>query len=223
MVMAINGAAKLFEESGELLTELGKKLAYYDTDCHPDGAGSLEQRILCESSDVLAAIDFFICANELNVDQVHFLAKDKLHLYEGWKSSTDASGIIRIVKSISEMNLILAECLTKTPSTCTATVEEFQIILANVRAAILYTVFDMEINIGYPESMISKIKNKYERYVDWHGNSESHGYQPAHTIKELLNRDSISHKEKRGIRNISLEDVSARAMSFGSRFKEGMS
>lgn len=40
MPMTANGLAKLLEELGELSQVAAKKLAYFHTDEHPDGAGS---------------------------------------------------------------------------------------------------------------------------------------------------------------------------------------
>lgn len=53
-----NGLAKLLEELGELSQVCAKKLAYYHTDEHPDGAGSLRERMQEEIADVAAAMLF---------------------------------------------------------------------------------------------------------------------------------------------------------------------
>lgn len=58
MPMTANGLAKLHEEIGELTQETGKKLAYFHSDSHPDGAGPLDDRIRREMADVYAALDF---------------------------------------------------------------------------------------------------------------------------------------------------------------------
>lgn len=58
MTMTAKGLAKLLEECGELSQVAAKKLAYYSTDKHPDGAGSLDLRMQDEMGDVLAAIAF---------------------------------------------------------------------------------------------------------------------------------------------------------------------
>lgn len=55
MTMTANGLAKLIEECGELIQVCGKKLAYFSTDEHPDGQGSLKTRLEEEMGDVMAA------------------------------------------------------------------------------------------------------------------------------------------------------------------------
>lgn len=44
MPMTANGLAKLLEELGELAQVAAKKLAYFDTDVHPDGAAVRKDR-----------------------------------------------------------------------------------------------------------------------------------------------------------------------------------
>ena len=58
MTMHSKGLAKLLEELGELSQVAAKKLTCMNTDEHPDGAGSLAQRLEDEAADVLASIDF---------------------------------------------------------------------------------------------------------------------------------------------------------------------
>lgn len=54
MALTADGLAKLAEECGELLQVVGKKLAYYYTDEHPDRDGSLKRRLENEIADVIA-------------------------------------------------------------------------------------------------------------------------------------------------------------------------
>ena len=85
MAMTLKGLAKLAEELGELQAVVGKKIAYFDTDVHPDGAGSLAERMQEEIGDVMAAMRFV--ANELDLDDHIILnrAASKLELYEQWR------------------------------------------------------------------------------------------------------------------------------------------
>jgi NTP pyrophosphatase (non-canonical NTP hydrolase) len=85
MAMALKGLAKLAEELGELQAVVGKKMAYFDTDVHPDGAGSLAERMQDEMGDVMAAMRFV--ANEFDLDDKAVLnrASVKLELYEQWR------------------------------------------------------------------------------------------------------------------------------------------
>lgn len=76
--MTAAGVAKLIEECGELQAELGqlqqilaKKLAYWHTDEHPDGMGSIKERIEREMGDVRAAISFVIKQLDLDVVAVN--------------------------------------------------------------------------------------------------------------------------------------------------------
>lgn len=55
--MHAKGLVKLLEECGELSQVAAKKIAYPDTDEHPDGS-SLSLRLEQEIADVLAAIDY---------------------------------------------------------------------------------------------------------------------------------------------------------------------
>lgn len=84
MTMSAAGIPKLQEEIGELMAVLGKKLAYFHTDSHPDGKGPLSQRLIEEMGDVIAAISF--CSERLALDQkkIQARAEFKLNLYAVW-------------------------------------------------------------------------------------------------------------------------------------------
>lgn len=84
MTMPGKGLYKLVEECGELLGVAGKKLAYFHTNEHPDGAGPLLERIEQEAGDVLAAIDFVM--DKLGLDYARILERraEKLRLYRQW-------------------------------------------------------------------------------------------------------------------------------------------
>ena len=89
MTMTASGVAKLIEECGELQQILGKKLAYWHTDQHPDGAGLISTRIKEEMGDVLAAIWFV--ADQLGLD--HWAINDrfvrKTALFSTWQAQID--------------------------------------------------------------------------------------------------------------------------------------
>lgn len=79
-----NGLTKLIEECGELIQICAKKQAYFDTDNHPDGKGSIKRRMEDEVGDVCAAISFVI--SEFGLDSQHIMERqtDKLNLYNEW-------------------------------------------------------------------------------------------------------------------------------------------
>lgn len=91
MTMTANGLAKLIEELGELSQVCGKKLAYYHTDEHPDGAGSLRERMQAEMGDVFAAISFVMDKLSLDEQAISDRAQRKLALFEKWDAD-DSNG-----------------------------------------------------------------------------------------------------------------------------------
>jgi hypothetical protein len=88
MPMTANGLAKLLEELGELSQVAAKKLAYFHTDKHPDGAGSLNERMEAEMGDVLAACAFVRRQFRLNDAAVANRYEVKLALFERWHADT---------------------------------------------------------------------------------------------------------------------------------------
>jgi NTP pyrophosphatase (non-canonical NTP hydrolase) len=88
MTMCAAGVAKLIEECGELQQVLGKRLAYWTTDEHPDGS-NLRDRMQDEMGDVLAAIDFVI--KHLNLDSWAVADRHarKLALFDTWQAQID--------------------------------------------------------------------------------------------------------------------------------------
>lgn len=84
MTMPANGLGKLIEECGELLQIAGKKLAYYHTDAHPDGKGSMRERLQDEIGDVRAAISLVTETMNLDADAIAKRAKRKLDLFRQW-------------------------------------------------------------------------------------------------------------------------------------------
>jgi NTP pyrophosphatase (non-canonical NTP hydrolase) len=67
MAMSHDGLTKLIEECGELTQIAAKKIAYFDTDEHPDGKGSMKARMEEELADVMAACAFVMV--QFNLDQ----------------------------------------------------------------------------------------------------------------------------------------------------------
>ena len=84
MTMTANGLAKLLEECGELSQVAAKKLAYFHTDDHPDGAGSLDNRLQDEIADVIAACLFVADKFRLNVEAISDRRDRKLALFDQW-------------------------------------------------------------------------------------------------------------------------------------------
>lgn len=78
------GLAKLLEELGELAQVAAKKLAYPDTDEHPDGAGSLKTRMEDEIGDVLAIIDFVSHKFRLNTRRILDRKNEKAERFGRW-------------------------------------------------------------------------------------------------------------------------------------------
>lgn len=84
MPMTAGGLAKLLEELGELSQVAAKKLAYFDTDEHPDGAGSLKERLEAEMGDVIGAIDFVSITLGLSARKINTRAMEKLEVFQRW-------------------------------------------------------------------------------------------------------------------------------------------
>lgn len=84
MTMTANGLAKLLEELGELAQVTAKKLAYFHTDEHPDGAGSLKERMEQEMGDVAGAMAFVQQQFNLNGRAIEGRACIKLALFQRW-------------------------------------------------------------------------------------------------------------------------------------------
>lgn len=89
MPMAAKGLAKLAEELGELQQVVGKKLAYYHTDVHPDGGPPLSERMQDEMGDVMAAIDFVVTEWGLDDAAVEVRRNAKFALFEAWDAQVD--------------------------------------------------------------------------------------------------------------------------------------
>lgn len=89
MPMAAQGVAKLIEECGELTQILGKKLAYWSTDEHPDGSGSISARLCDEIADVMAACLFVVNTLELDDDYIDSRCGRKLAQFIAWHHQPD--------------------------------------------------------------------------------------------------------------------------------------
>jgi len=84
MPMTANGLAKLLEELGELSQVAAKRLAYFHTTTHPDGAGDLNERMEAEMGDVAAACAFVQQQFGLNDQAIERRAAIKLALFQEW-------------------------------------------------------------------------------------------------------------------------------------------
>lgn len=84
MAMAHKGLAKLLEELGELSQIASKKLAYIDTDDHPDHQGSMKKRMEDEMADVCAAIAFVIDKMDLDAQYIHDRYNRKVNRFMTW-------------------------------------------------------------------------------------------------------------------------------------------
>jgi NTP pyrophosphatase (non-canonical NTP hydrolase) len=81
MAMTAGGLVKLIEECGELVQIAAKKLAYYDSEHHPDGKGAIVPRLEDEVADVLAAIHFCMETNNLDRDRIMLRSEEKIRLF----------------------------------------------------------------------------------------------------------------------------------------------
>lgn len=75
------GIGKLVEECGEVLQLLGKAVAFPTGD-HPDGKGSVRERLPGELADLKAAIEYFERVNNLRIDTIRQAAK--VAKFERW-------------------------------------------------------------------------------------------------------------------------------------------
>lgn len=78
------GLIKLAEECGELVTEIGKKLAFPEVDDHPDGKGPLRTRIEDEIADVIAAAAYVVRRNGLDWRRIADRAGRKMARFVTW-------------------------------------------------------------------------------------------------------------------------------------------
>lgn len=87
MTMHCDGLTKLIEECGELIQIAAKKQAYLNTDIHPDGMGSMKDRMEEEVADVLAACVFVTEIFKLDEAKLEARAKMKLERFKGWHNN----------------------------------------------------------------------------------------------------------------------------------------
>ena len=92
MPMTANGLAKLIEELSELSQVAAKKLAYFHTDEHPDGAGSLKKRMEEEMADVYASMEFVMLQFGLDPDAIRRRADKKFALFNEWHDDATNGG-----------------------------------------------------------------------------------------------------------------------------------
>lgn len=84
MTMTAHGLAKLAEECGELSAVIGKRLAYFTTDEHPDGGPPLTVRLEDEIADVMAACEFVLGTHGLDRMRVFDRVRAKVARFERW-------------------------------------------------------------------------------------------------------------------------------------------
>lgn len=77
------GLSKITEEAGEVLQVIGKLLGTGGEIMHWDGSNLLE-RLIEEVGDVLAACDFVISANNIDLNKIEKRRKEKLALFFEW-------------------------------------------------------------------------------------------------------------------------------------------
>lgn len=91
-MMTANGLAKLLEELGELAQVAAKRLAYFHTSTHPDGAGDLNERMEAEIADVYAACGFVVQQFGLSDATINNRALSKLALFKKWHADQTNGG-----------------------------------------------------------------------------------------------------------------------------------
>lgn len=92
MPMTADGLAKLIEECGELTQIAAKKLAYFHTDVHPDGKGSLKTRLEDEIADIRAAAGFVVVTMGLDSARIQERAKKKVETFMQWHRDPGNNG-----------------------------------------------------------------------------------------------------------------------------------
>lgn len=92
-MMAARGLAKLAEELGELGQVVGKKLAYYWTDTHPDGGPSLRQRLEDEIADVIAACLLVVFTFGLDRGRIIWRLQTKYTLFRQWDADVSNNAL----------------------------------------------------------------------------------------------------------------------------------
>ena len=88
-MMDKNGLTKLQEECAELITIAAKKAAYFHTDAHPDGKGSMKKRLEEETGDVFAAACFVIDKFGLDFWAIRSRQQAKYALFQQWDADPD--------------------------------------------------------------------------------------------------------------------------------------
>jgi NTP pyrophosphatase (non-canonical NTP hydrolase) len=96
MAMHNKGLTKLMEECGELIQIAAKQAAYLDTDDHPDGKGSMRERMIEEMGDVQAAITFVIEKFKLSPWDISARAESKLALFNEWDANETPPGVVDV-------------------------------------------------------------------------------------------------------------------------------
>ncbi len=89
MTMHAQGLTKLMEELGELTQIAAKKSAFMDTDEHPDGNGSMRERLECEMGDVMAAIGLVSETLGLSQGRIQRQCDHKTALFRKWHAAPD--------------------------------------------------------------------------------------------------------------------------------------
>lgn len=90
MPMSNKGLTKLVEECGELIQIASKKIAYIDTDEHPDGEGSMKTRLEEEAADVMASITFVAETFGLDYNKLEQRAMEKYKRFKKWHADPNS-------------------------------------------------------------------------------------------------------------------------------------
>lgn len=89
MAMSHDGLTKLIEECGEVIQVAAKMQAFPNTDKHPDGKGSLKERLEDELADLIAAIAFVSDNLSLNDKRMLKRSEKKRTRFENWDKNQE--------------------------------------------------------------------------------------------------------------------------------------
>ena len=173
MTMTANGLAKLNEEIGELLQETGKKLAYFQSVAHPDGAGPLNERVQREMADLYAAMDFVAITHRLNQSVIETRRRAKLALYKSSPSlKMKAGGIAILQRNMGTLLVISSSKLEDFDESvvCVQAPEDdaLTMAIADVHAALDYVQAHFQLD---GEQIGQRRASKVALFKMWHADS----------------------------------------------------
>lgn len=92
------GLTKMIEECGELIQIAAKKQAFMQTDDHPDGKGSMKERLEEEIADVVASTGYVV--DSFGLDKVAIF--ERVQKKQAFYASLDAKAQLAAAESAKE-------------------------------------------------------------------------------------------------------------------------